>query len=212
MSNTNYNTPKLDKQGLIQVWNAIIENFIAKGDADSNVIESIKVNGVALEVTDKGVNIVVPQGALASLDKVDQAHLADELVTLITGKADKATTLAGYGITDAYTKEETATQIENAVKSAVTGVYKYKGSCAFANLPTNASAGDVYNITDDFTTTAAFAEGAGHEYKAGTNVAMDDNGKWDCMAGIHDYSEFMMKSDIVNITDEEINAICVMPV
>ena len=210
MSTTNI-TPKLNAQGLSQIWSKILENFIAKGGADLNVIESIKVNGVALDVTEKGVNIVVPTGTLASLDKVDQDHLADELVALITGKADKATTLAGYGITDAYTKEEADTQIENAVKTAVAGVYKFKGSVAFADLPADAAAGDVYNITDDFTTTDAFKEGAGKEYTAGTNVAMDDQGKWDCMAGTYDFSEFMMKSDLVDITEEEINAICVMP-
>jgi len=33
----------------------------------------------------------------------------------IKGKADKATTLSGYGITDAYTKTETGTQITNAI-------------------------------------------------------------------------------------------------
>ncbi len=35
------------------------------------------------------------------------------LETAVEGKADKATTLAGYGITDAYTKTETTTQIQN---------------------------------------------------------------------------------------------------
>ena len=36
----------------------------------------------------------------------------DNITALQTGKADKATTLAGYGITDAYTKTETYTQAE----------------------------------------------------------------------------------------------------
>ena len=35
----------------------------------------------------------------------------------LSGKADKATTLSGYGITDAYTKTETGTQITNAVNA-----------------------------------------------------------------------------------------------
>lgn len=35
----------------------------------------------------------------------------------ISGKADKATTLSGYGITDAYTKTETGTQITNAINA-----------------------------------------------------------------------------------------------
>lgn len=36
----------------------------------------------------------------------------DDIAALKTGKADKATTLAGYGITNAYTKTETYTQAE----------------------------------------------------------------------------------------------------
>ena len=38
--------------------------------------------------------------------------------TTVAGKADKATTLAGYGITDAYTKTETSEQITSAVNGA----------------------------------------------------------------------------------------------
>lgn len=41
--------------------------------------------------------------------------LADRVATVESGKADKATTLAGYGITDAYTKEETLTKIEEKI-------------------------------------------------------------------------------------------------
>lgn len=41
--------------------------------------------------------------------------------TEIAKKADKATTLAGYGITDAYTKEEANQKIEDALKAATGG-------------------------------------------------------------------------------------------
>ena len=47
--------------------------------------------------------------------------LAARLAAVESGKADKATTLAGYGITDAYTKTETDTKIADAVKSATGG-------------------------------------------------------------------------------------------
>ena len=86
-----------------------------------------------------------------------------------------------------------------------------KGSVAFAELPTEGmQEGDTYNIKDDFVTTEVFVEAAGKEYTAGTNISWTENG-WDCLAGIYDFSEFMMKSDLVDITAEEINAICVMP-
>lgn len=42
----------------------------------------------------------------------------DNITALQSGKADKATTLKGYGIADAYTKEETKSEITSAVANA----------------------------------------------------------------------------------------------
>ncbi len=218
---------KLDGKGLSQVWSRIKENFVSKGiltddlidklknisgGGEANVINSISVNGVVLEVEEKGVNIRVPTGNLASLDKVGQEQLSEALATLITGKANKATSLNGYGIEDAYTKEETENAITEAVGKAVAGVYKVKGSTTFASLPVEGmSYGYVYNITDDFTAGNNFVESeVGKKYPAGTNVVYTENG-WDAMAGIFDYSDFLLKSELEDLTEEEINAICVMP-
>lgn len=102
--------------------------------------------------------------------------------------------------------------IDTKISAAVAGVYKFKGSVAFASLPTTGMvAGDTYNITNAFTTTASFAEGAGKSYPAGTNVSYTTDGKWDCLAGIYDFSEYLKASELVDITEEEIDAICVMP-
>ncbi len=90
---------------------------------------------------------------------------------------------------------QTADQVKAAITSAISGVYTPKGSIAFASLPTAAAGnkGWVYNITDAFTTTAAFVEGAGHAYGAGTNVVCVDAGsgsyKWDVLAGTIDLTE-----------------------
>lgn len=90
---------------------------------------------------------------------------------------------------------QTADQVQSAINSAITGVYTPKGSIAFKSLPTAAAGnkGWVYNVTDAFTTTAAFVEGAGHAYGAGTNVVCVDVGggsyKWDVLAGTIDLTE-----------------------
>lgn len=90
---------------------------------------------------------------------------------------------------------QTADQVRAAISSAITGVYTPKGSIAFASLPTAAAGnkGWVYNVTGAFTTTAAFVEGAGHSYGAGTNVVCVDAGsgsyKWDVLAGTIDLTE-----------------------
>lgn len=113
----------------------------------------------------------------------DYTTLADELDV----KAAKSTTLSGYGITDAYTK----TQVDGKISA----VYKPGGSKAFASLPTPAAGnlGIVYNVTDAFTTTSAFVEGAGKAYPAGTNVVVvqvESAYKYDTLSGFVDLSPY----------------------
>lgn len=80
-------------------WNTHADSAHAPSNAQANVIESIKVNGTAQTITSKSVNITVPT------DNKDLANGAGYLVSSdIANKADKATTLAGYGITDAAAK------------------------------------------------------------------------------------------------------------
>lgn len=58
---------------------------------------------------------------VAKKANVEHTHEIDDvtgLQTALNGKADKATTLAGYGITDAYTKGETDSAIAAAVAAA----------------------------------------------------------------------------------------------
>lgn len=86
----------------------------APADAQANVIESVKVNGTALTVTGKAVDISVPTKVSELTNDVPYLVAAD-----IAGKADKATTLAGYGITDAYTTTQTDTAISNAMAQFV---------------------------------------------------------------------------------------------
>lgn len=86
----------------------------APSNAQANVIESVKVNGTALTITDKAVNVVVPT------DNAELSNGAGYLVANdIANKADKATTLAGYGIADAYTKTETDSAISTAMAQFV---------------------------------------------------------------------------------------------
>jgi hypothetical protein len=58
----------------------------APADAQANIIESVKVNGTALKITDKTVDIAMPTGALAGKDEVAKTDLAETLVAEIDGK------------------------------------------------------------------------------------------------------------------------------
>lgn len=63
-----------------------------------------------------------PAGQAATLvEALENGQVAtnkNDIATLKTGKADKATTLDGYGITDAYTKSQTDSAISTAVANA----------------------------------------------------------------------------------------------
>ena len=92
----------------------------------------------------------------------------------------------------------------NALPSAIIP----KGSKAFASLApaTDLAAshlGEMWNITDAFTTTSDFAEGAGHSIPAGANVyvanvgtAAEPSYKYDVFAGMYDLSGYALKSEM----------------
>ncbi len=72
--------------------------------------------------------------------KADKTAL-QTLSNTVSGKADKATTLAGYGITNAYTKTE--------VDGMVAGTFHFRGEkSAYNQLPTDAKEGDVWQVGD----------------------------------------------------------------
>lgn len=122
-------------------------------------------------------------------------HLQELGNTLNTKKAN---------VEDVYTKTE--------VDSKISSTYKAAGSVAFASLPTpdEAHLGYVYNITDAFTTTASFVEGAGSSYPAGTNVAIvvgatDGTYLLDVLSGFVDLSDYAKKSEATIVTASETN-------
>lgn len=121
-----------------------------------------------------------------------------EIRGLITANTNKINTLNGSSTTSGsvdYKIAQAKNQITQQINSAVSSVYKPKGSIAFASLPalTSAVVGDVYNVTDAFTSTADFVDGAGKKYPASTNVVcVDISGakKWDALSGVTDLSAY----------------------
>ena len=68
--------------------------------------------------------------------------------------------------------------VDKKLDDAIVGIYTPGGSYAFDELPALSAdtLGKVYIVTDDFTTTSDFVEGAGVDYPAGTNVAVVNRG------------------------------------
>lgn len=117
------------------------------------------------------------------------ANAVKKAYDLANGKQSPATTLAGYGIGDAYTKTEVDSKLSSALN--------YKGTKAtYGELPTTGNkTGDVWNITN---------ADASKNVKAGDNVVWNGTG-WDVLSGVVDLSSCVMVTD--TITNAEIDTI-----
>lgn len=172
------------------------ESYVAQ---NGGKIDVIKVNDTAQTITNKTVNIAVPT-AVSDLTNDSGFQTISDVSSAIS------TALANSG--DAY---QTESDVDAKIEAAVVGSLKPKGTIAFANLPalTAANLNNVYNISDSFTTTADFVEGAGHAHAAGSNVAIINIGtdqnpvyKYDVMVGPTDLSAFWTSTTGQNNTLE----------
>lgn len=188
-----------------------LDNLVSTG-GEPNVIEEVQVNGTALAVSSKAVNITVATGDTATGNiKVNGVNVtpyglgtAAAATVETTGVASDTTTLPTTAQVKAYadglitstitdgdtTHAPSCDAVHDAIATAVASAYVFKGSVATASdLPASGNTvGDVYNIT------AASTYGP-----AGMNVAWTGS-DWDALGS---------SITIDAMTDSEINAICV---
>lgn len=83
---------------------------------------------------------------LSAYMTTETANSTFATITTVNGKADKATSLSGYGITDAYTKTEADAAFMNSeeVESAITAKGYATTSAMNAALSSKANSADVY--------------------------------------------------------------------
>lgn len=147
--------------------------------------------------------------------------------TWVTGKGYQTSTQVQQAVTTATADMATKTwvtsqnyattsNVNTLISQAVSTVYTPKGSLAdistLTTLAASGKVGDVYNISSEFTTTNVFIEGIGKKYPAGTNIVLvevEETKKWDVLAGSVDLSAYVKSSELIAITDTEINQICV---
>lgn len=131
--------------------------------------------------------------------------------------ADSASTSASSASTSAGNASESETNAKKyyeqtkSISESFAGTLRPKGTVTFANLPSVslAETGDMYNVSDEFTTTTDFAEGAGNTIPLGSNVYKNSDGKWDVLAGspvtgVKGSEETAYRRGNVNITKENI--------
>ena len=161
--------------------------------------KGLVTNATTLEAADipsLTLSKISDAGSMASKNAVSETDFDSALATkaatwdTVTGKADAATTLAGYGITDAYTKSE----VDGLVGSA----FHYKGTKAsFSALTSTVHdplIGDVWNIV-----AAGGVDSTGTAIKAGDNVACAEQAT--VAAGKTYYSDTTLETEAGTLTE-----------
>ena len=146
-------------------------------------------------------------------EAAQSATSAGNSASTATSKAAAASTSASNAATSEANAKKYYEQTK-AISESFSGALRPMGTVAFANLPsvTSASAGDMYNISDEFVTTSDFVEGAGTTEPSGSNVYKTESGKWDVLAGspvtgVKGANETNFRRGNVNITCENIGAL-----
>lgn len=146
-------------------------------------------------------------------EAASSATSAGNSASTATSKAAAASTSASNAATSEANAKKYYEQAK-AISESFSGALRPMGTVTFANLPSvlSASAGDMYNISDEFVTTSDFVEGIGHTEPAGSNVYKTESGKWDVLAGspvtgVKGANEANFRRGNVNITCANIGAL-----
>lgn len=167
-------------------------------------------SATAAEASESNAKVSETSASESSATATEKASSASQSADTAAEKADIATQKAAEIIGKAESAEESATKAQsyavggtgsregedsdNAkyyyqqakdVSEGLKGGLQPHGTVAFADLPALAdvSTGWMFNISDEFTTTDDFKEGAWNVIPAGANIYKTSDEKWDVLAG-----------------------------
>lgn len=165
----------------------------------SNSVESANV---ANEKANSAANSAI--GATSSANTAQQ---------YASNAAISASTAQNYAVADTDSAKYYYEQARR-ISESFSGALRPMGTVTFANLPmlSETASGSMYNISDQFTTTNEFKEGAGNAIPAGANIYKTEDGKWDVLAGtpvtgVKGSAESAYRRGNVNITAANVGAI-----
>lgn len=167
-------------------------------------------SATAAAASESNAKVSETSASESSATATEKASSASQSADTAAEKADIATQKAAEIIGKAESAEESATKAQsyavggtgsregedsdNAkyyyqqakdISEGLKGGLQPHGTVAFADLPALAdvNAGWMYNISDEFTATDDFKEGAGSTVPAGANIYKTSDEKWDVLAG-----------------------------
>ena len=204
------------------------EKATAAGNSATNAASSAaSASNSAMTATDKADDAATSaENAADSASTASaKANTASASATAAAGSATSADTYAkksqSYAVGGTGTRpgEDTDNakkyyEQAKAISESFSGGLRPIGTVTFANLPAlaNAVEGDMYNVSDQFTTNENFKEGAGLTIPAGSNVYKTADAKWDVLAGspvtgVKGNKETSYRKGNVNLTPENIGAV-----
>lgn len=138
---------------------------------------------------------------------------ASDAETSAETATEKAAEAAGYATGETESALYYYNQVKN-ISQSLSGALKPVGTVTFEALPelSEVEAGDMYNISNQFTTTESFKEGAGKVVPAGSNVYKTSDSMWDVLAGspvagVKGEEEAEYRQGLINITADNIGAL-----
>ena len=212
-----------DKENLKELMKYSKDTF-----ANKNEISEINENFYTKEQINTMLDSVLGGGGIGS-GIGDDYYTKNEIDTKLNSKANKTTTLSGYGITDAYTKTQVDKKVSDLVNSAPETLATLNElASALGNDPNfattiatqignKANSSDVYNKSETDTLLSDLAKKSDLAKVATTgsyNDLLDKPTSFDV-----DLSNYYTKSEVNNllsnnsadsITNEEIEEICVL--
>lgn len=195
------NSIKQDLQGQIDSITGVdgsLNNYLTKTDASSTYETKIdaatkKTDAIssAKTYTDNEIAKLTgtTEGSLQSQITANKSAIegnSSNITALSAGTSEKITALEGTTADTSASKSIAGAKkyADEKIATAVSSVYKVKGTCKYVELPASGEAiGDVWNVTD-----------AHEKVPAGTNYVWTDKG-WDALAGTVDLSPYLKTVD-----------------
>lgn len=173
---------------------------IARGTQNAYNLIRTKDNDTLYICTNTG-NIYLGGTPLFESNSFIGASISGKIITITTHGANGT---AGSGTPIDLGAFQDANDVQNAINSAISSVFKPSGSLAangiVQSLLVAGNLGNVYNVTEQFATDTNFVEGTGKTYPAGTNIVVVNTGtaqspqyKFDVLAGFVDLSGYVTK-------------------
>ena len=207
------------REATAEIKNEYKEEFqTILGEIEKLAEQTSENRNTVVQIRDDTVNTYLPK-MLEYVKKAESSATKAEASQQQT--AESATKAQSYAVGGTGSRE--GEDSDNAkyyyqqakdVSEGLKGGLQPHGTVAFADLPALAdvSTGWMYNISDEFTTTDDFKEGAGNVIPAGANIYKTSDGKWDVLAGtpvtgIKGVKEDSFRRGNVVLTAENVGAV-----